>query len=85
MILAAFASTTSAAEKAAADPVHAINTVCPVTGKKIDPKVVPQVVELANPSSSIAVGLCSEECRATVAKDAEKFAKAAITNKKKKD
>jgi hypothetical protein len=84
ILLAVSASATAPAadDKAAAETVRAINTVCPVTGKKIDPKIAPETVQLKKPATAIAVGLCSEACRATVAKDPEKHANAAIANKK---
>jgi hypothetical protein len=69
-----------AADDAGAD-VHAVNTVCPVDGKKIDPKLAPVRVELDG-DRVVWVGVCSEEDRKKVLADPKRYAKAAVINKK---
>jgi hypothetical protein len=72
-----------AADDAAGAEVHAVNTVCPVDGKKIDPKLAPVRVELdGDPARVVWVGVCSEEDRKKVQADPKRYAKAAVVNKK---
>jgi hypothetical protein len=79
------ASRVAAADDArpAGQEVRAINTVCPVDGKKIDPKLAPvRVVVDGDPPREIWVGICSEEDRKKIAADPRLYGKAAIANKK---
>jgi hypothetical protein len=70
-----------AADDAPAKGVHAINTVCPVDGRKIDPKLAPVRVVLEG-DHEIWVGICSEDDRRKIVAEPKAYGKAAIANKK---
>jgi hypothetical protein len=70
-----------AAEGTAEKPKAAHNSVCPVSGDAVDADTKPVVVKLKD-GSFVAVGLCCTDCKKELNADPDKFAAAAMTNKK---
>ena len=74
-------SSAFSAEGTAEKPKAAHNTVCPVSGDTVDADTKPVVVKLKD-GSFVAVGLCCTDCKKELNADPDKFAAAAIANKK---
>ncbi len=75
----------------AAEPVEVpkdspkpINTVCPIMGDPVEADVEVVVVELERDGKKIpvAVGLCCDDCVTDIQKDPQRYAAAALENKK---
>ena len=70
----------------AADAVEAgaskpVNTICPNEGDKVDP-AIPAVVVTTKDGKTVAIGVCCKDCPPLIKKDPEKYAAAALANKK---
>ncbi len=76
----------AAAEKAEApkEQPKPVNTVCPIMGDPVEADVEVVVVELEKDGKKIpvAVGLCCDDCVTDIQKDPQRFAAAALENKK---
>ncbi len=86
LILIVLASTGAAAEKAEApkESPKPVNTVCPIMGDPVEADVEVVVVELEQDGKKVpvAVGLCCDDCVTDIQKDPQRFAAAALENKK---
>lgn len=85
---AAFAEDSSdkdvkAAEHKALDG-KAINTIDPVNGAKVDPKIAP-VEAKAKDGKTILIGAATADTAATIKKDPEKYIDAALANTKSQE
>jgi len=69
------------AANASADDTKAVNTVCPNSGKPIDPTVAP-VVATDKDGKTVGIGACCNYCAAKIKKDPAKFVAAAEADKK---
>lgn len=69
------------AEGTVEKPKVAHNTICPVSGDSVDADAKPTVVKLKD-GSFVAIGLCCTDCKKELNADPDKFAAAALTNKK---
>lgn len=65
----------------AADPIKPVNTICPHEGDKIDPALKPVTVTTKD-GKSVTIGICCKDCIDTITKNPDKFAAAALANKK---
>ncbi|HEX3134860.1 MAG TPA: hypothetical protein VHX44_14940 [Planctomycetota bacterium] len=65
----------------AADPAKPVNTICPHEGDKIDPTVKPVTVTTKD-GKTVTIGVCCKDCVDAITKNPEKFAAAALANKK---
>ncbi len=66
---------------AAEDPAKAANTVCPASGKDVDPSVAP-IKAKDKDGKEVLIGVCCNKCAAKVKADPAKFVAAAEANKK---
>ena len=73
-----FGATAWAAD--AADEHKPVNTVCPISGKKIDPSIPPVEAKTAD-GKTIWIGVCSEGSATKIKKDPAKYVKAAMDDK----
>jgi hypothetical protein len=69
------------AEDAGKANAKAVNTVCPVSGEKIDPSVAP-VEAKTKDGKTVEIGVCCNKCPAAIKKNPEAYAEAAVANKK---
>lgn len=69
------------AVNASADDLKAVNTVCPNSGKPIDPAVAPTSATDAA-GKTVGIGACCNNCAAKIKKDPAKFVAAAEADKK---
>jgi|GEM_PF-5794365 hypothetical protein len=74
-------SLAGAVNASADDPVKADNTVCPNSGKPIDPSV-PAITATDASGKTVHIGACCNNCAAKIAKDPGKYAAAAEADKK---
>ncbi|MBA3938578.1 MAG: hypothetical protein H0X38_14055 [Planctomycetes bacterium] len=81
LVATACGSAAFAAEGTAEKPQAAHNSVCPVSGDTVDADTKPVVVKLKD-GSFIAIGLCCTDCKKELNADPDKFAAAALANKK---
>ena len=58
-----------------------VNTVCPGSGDKVDADTKPYTVTLKD-GTKVTIGVCCKECISDIKKDPEKYAAAALANKK---
>jgi hypothetical protein len=65
----------------AADPAKPVNTICPDEGDKVDPAIKPVTVTTKD-GKSVTIGVCCKECIETIRKSPDKYAAAALANKK---
>ncbi|HYE04094.1 MAG TPA: hypothetical protein VEL07_01125 [Planctomycetota bacterium] len=76
----------AAAEKAEAakEQPKPVNTVCPIMGDPVEADVEVVVVDLEKDGKTVpvAVGLCCDDCVTDIQKDPQRFAAAALENKK---
>lgn len=79
LALIAVASMTGSAAFAADD--KPVNTICPGSGDKVDADTKPYTVTTKD-GTKVVIGVCCKECIADIKKDPEKFAAAALANKK---
>ncbi len=75
----AFASASAFAEDAA--PATATNTVCPVSGKPID-KSIALIDAKTSDGKDVKIGVCCNDCPATIKADPAKYADAAAKDQK---
>jgi hypothetical protein len=61
--------------------VKAVNTICPNEGDAVDSSI-PPVVVTTKEGKTVAIGVCCKDCPPIVKKDPDKFAAAALANKK---
>ncbi len=69
------------AGKTVAKDAKAVNTICPVSGEKVDPKIAP-VEAKTKDGKTVLVGVCCEKCPAAIKKNPEAYGDAAVANKK---
>ena len=65
----------------AADVTKPVNTICPNEGDKIDPALKPVTVTTKD-GKTVVIGICCKDCVAVINKNPEKFAAAALADKK---
>ncbi len=63
------------------DKVKPVNTICPNEGDKVDPSIPPVVVTMKD-GKTVAIGVCCKDCPPLIKKDPEKYAAAALADKK---
>ena len=79
--IAALSSTLTAADGFSVDATkRAINTVCPVSGKKIDPAVEP--VKATKDGTTVMIGADNAADAAVIRANPEKYVDAALANRK---
>jgi hypothetical protein len=83
VLLLPFAAGAWSAEGADA-PKTAVNTVCPIDGKKIDPRI-PPVAGKTKEGKVIGIGACSAEDAKIIAEHPELYADDAVANRKHQD
>jgi len=78
----ALGTTLAAADATPAAPqaVQASNTICPISGEKIDPSIAPVEAKTAD-GKTVEIGVCCEKCLAKIQKDPNTYADAALANK----
>jgi hypothetical protein len=83
MLILAFGAALSlaGAVNASADDTKAVNTVCPNSGKPIDP-TVPTIAATDTSGKTVQIGACCNNCAAKIKKDPTKFVAAAEADKK---
>lgn len=64
-----------------AAPATAINTVCPVGGDKVDPKLAPIAAKTTD-GKEVMIGICCAGCDKAIAKEPAAYADAAVANRK---
>ena len=69
------------AAEGGADHPKPVNTICPNEGDKVDP-AIPPVVVTTKDGKTVAIGVCCKDCPPIVKKDPDKFAAAALADKK---
>jgi hypothetical protein len=80
-ILALALALSFAGAASAEDPAKAVNTVCPASGKDVDPKVAP-IKAKDKDGKEVEIGVCCNKCAAKVKADPAKYVAAAEANKK---
>ena len=58
-----------------------VNTICPNEGDKIDPALKPVTVTTKD-GKTVVIGICCKDCVEVINKNPEKFAAAALVDKK---
>lgn len=81
LALGASLSLAGAVNASADDPAKADNTVCPKSGKPIDPTVSAITATDAS-GKTVHIGACCNNCAGAIAKDPAKYVAAAEANKK---
>lgn len=71
----------SLATAADGDAVKAVNTICPNEGDKIDTSIPPVVVTTKD-GKAVAIGVCCKDCPPIIRKSPDKYATAALADKK---
>jgi hypothetical protein len=66
---------------AAPKDVKAINTICPVSGEKVDSSIAPVEAKTTD-GKTVEIGVCCANCPAAIKKHPEWYADAAVENKK---
>jgi hypothetical protein len=79
LVLLAAASLTASVAVAGDD--KPVNTICPGSGDKVDADTKPYTVTTKD-GTKVVIGVCCKECIADIKKDPDKYAAAALANKK---
>ena len=81
LFLGVAVSCTAAEGDAHSTQVKPVNSICPNEGDKVDSSIPPVVVTTKD-GKTVAIGVCCKDCPPIVKKDPDKFAAAALANKK---
>ena len=72
---------TSSLVAADAAPGKPVNTICPNEGDKVDSSITPVTVTTKD-GKTVVIGVCCKDCPPIIKKDPDKYAAAALLNKK---